>query len=131
MNYTAEQLSYVAERIDSTTDLDQRCVWCLEDTSFGSGRFVNRIPVFTDASGTDWYGDLDPALQAKAGGVDGYGCAVCSGYECDICSNPIALDEDVADTKELGHYHPECLPLEDHYKDGDQCGCWLHQKEQN
>lgn len=27
-----------------TVDIGNKCVTCLEDTTFGSGRFVNRIP---------------------------------------------------------------------------------------
>ena len=29
-------------------DLGNLCLWCREDTSFGSGRFVNRIPAGTE-----------------------------------------------------------------------------------
>lgn len=32
----------------------EACGWCGEDTSFGSGKFVNRIPANTDLSNTVW-----------------------------------------------------------------------------
>ena len=48
------------------------CVYCSQDTSFGSGKFVNRLP-------TD----------------DGYSCAECAGYTCDRCNEQIYLDEDI------------------------------------
>lgn len=93
----------------ATLDLGNQCVWCQNDTSFGSGRFVNRIPVSTDIDSVEWLteeqaGDYDT--------VDGYCCAECGCYECDICDNPIATDTDITDTDELGHYHTWCLPLE-------------------
>ena len=49
----------------SKVDLGNLCVHCRNDTSFGSGRFVNRYPVF----------DLD---------VDGNGIEE-TGYCCDEC----------------------------------------------
>ena len=52
--------------------IENRCVHCGEDTSFGSGRFVNRIPA-----------------------EDGYACAECMAIECDRCDEMIALDEDI------------------------------------
>ena len=74
--------------------LDQ-CVHCGHSTAFGSGRYVNRIPV-----------------------DDGWGCAACSGFECDRCAKQIYLDADVtADQCDGGdeftdgavHVHEECL----------------------
>ena len=29
-------------------DIGDKCVYCFKDTSFGSGKFVNRIPALTD-----------------------------------------------------------------------------------
>ena len=46
-------------------NIGNKCVHCKNDTSFGSGRFVNRYPVF----------DLDP---------DGSGIEY-TGYCCDEC----------------------------------------------
>ena len=53
----------------STND---NCVYCGESTAFGSGRFVNRLSV-----------------------DEGWGCAECSGFECDRCDIQIYLDDDV------------------------------------
>ena len=42
-------------------DLGNKCVHCKEDTSFGSGKFVNRYPVFgldPDGTGTEYDGDI-------------------------------------------------------------------------
>jgi hypothetical protein len=68
------------------------CAWCGEPTAFGSGRFVNRIPV-----------------------DDGWGCAECAGYECDECGGQIYLDTEVRvdytdDTGKwhFGNYHEGC-----------------------
>jgi hypothetical protein len=76
------------------------CVYCGESTAFGFGRFVNRLPV-----------------------DDGWGCAECSGFMCDECDEQIYLDEDVTDKDENGHYHPRCLPLDQHYVDPEEEGC--------
>ena len=57
-------------------DIGNKCVFCLKDTSFGSGRFVNRIPASTDVS-------------------DGYACSECMETECDRCDGMIGLDEDI------------------------------------
>ena len=47
-------------------DIGNKCVDCFKDTSFGSGRFVNRIP-------------------ADNGVYDGYQCPDCQMIECDKC----------------------------------------------
>lgn len=31
-----------------TKDMGDMCLWCRQSTVFGSGRFVNRIPAWTD-----------------------------------------------------------------------------------
>ena len=49
-----------------TIDIGNKCVSWFKDTSFGSGRFVNRIP-----AGTDKY--------------EGYQCPECQMIECDEC----------------------------------------------
>jgi hypothetical protein len=56
----------------SKVDLGNLCVHCRNDTSFGSGRFVNRYPVF----------DLD---------VDGNGIEE-TGYCCDECEQDCLED---------------------------------------
>jgi hypothetical protein len=59
-------------------EMGNLCVWCREDTSFGSGKFVNRIPVATDVGSLPyhifWEDDSTP--------VEGYGCEEC--YADDI-----------------------------------------------
>ena len=47
-------------------DIGSLCTQCNKDTSFGSGRFVNRIPSETDTH-------------------SGYMCAECQQTECDRC----------------------------------------------
>lgn len=74
--------------------MNNNCVHCGEDTSFGSGRFVNRIPH-----------------------DDGYACAKCMELDCDRCDKPIPLDEDItADDCGMDEFkdrawrvHEECL----------------------
>ena len=57
-------------------DIGNKCIYCKKDTSFGSGRFVNRI-------------------SADDGEFDGYACAGCMEIECDRCGKMIGLDDDV------------------------------------
>tara|TARA_R100001244_G_scaffold73788_1_gene59173 strand:- start:23 stop:286 length:264 start_codon:yes stop_codon:yes gene_type:complete len=47
-------------------DIGNNCTHCGKDTSFGSGRFVNRIPSTTDTQ-------------------EGYMCPDCQAVECDKC----------------------------------------------
>ena len=49
-----------------TVNIGQKCVVCHEDTQFGSGRFVNRIPAEDDK-------------------YEGYLCFECQCEECDQC----------------------------------------------
>ncbi len=51
-------------------DLGDLCIDCKEDTSMGSGKFVNRIP-------------------ADDGKVSGYMCADCQMVECDSCKQKV------------------------------------------
>jgi hypothetical protein len=74
------------------------CVWCGESTAFGAGKFVNRI-------GVD----------------DGWGCAECSGFECDECGEQIYLDTEVRVdyTDDMGkwhygNYHEACYNVDKH-----------------
>ena len=74
-------------------DIGNKCIYCFEDTSFGSGRFVNRIP-------------------ADDGEHDGYACPECMEMECARCDRMIGLDCDVAwDDQKL---HLECLTKEEY-----------------
>jgi hypothetical protein len=75
----------------ATLDIGSNCVWCNRDTSFGSGRFVNRIPVGTDPNFVEWLSDED---KAKYNEVEGYGCAEC--YEDCDCN-----DEEEEENEEL------------------------------
>jgi hypothetical protein len=50
-----------------TINIGNECTECRNDTSFGSGRFVNRIP-----SGTDEY--------------EGYLCSDCQLVTCEVCN---------------------------------------------
>lgn len=59
------------------------CAYCGADTAFGTGRYVNRLPV-----------------------DEGYACASCAGFDCDHCDRKIPLDEDIA--TDVGHYHEDC-----------------------
>lgn len=75
------------------------CVYCGESTAFGAtrpdgtliGKFVNRLPI-----------------------DDNWGCAECSGFECDECGEQIYLDTEVrVDTVidgewRFGNYHADC-----------------------
>ena len=64
--------------------MNNKCINCGEDTSFGSGRFVNRSPA-----------------------DDGYICPECLTLDCDACGEDIELD---ADIKVNGCvYHEHCL----------------------
>ena len=56
-------------------ELGNLCIYCKEDTSFGSGKFVNRIPAYDDEN-------------------SGYACPECTQMECDRCDDMIGLDED-------------------------------------
>jgi len=55
-------------------DMGNTCVWCREDTSFGSGKFVNRIPVGCTVADLSY--EL-PEIEDKATQVEGYGCEEC------------------------------------------------------
>ena len=89
-------------------DIGNKCVECNEDTSFGSGRFVNRIPASVDTTCGD-----------KEYEIEGYLCPECNQLECDRCDNLIGVDEDITpwslgleeDEFEDGAYrvHSECL----------------------
>ena len=88
-------------------DLGDKCVYCGEDTAMGSGRFVNRLGIGTTSDCVPW---LTAEEQAERFPVSGWGCAECSGFECDACDKQIYLDCDFADANDEGHYHEECVP---------------------
>jgi hypothetical protein len=74
------------------SDIGNRCVHCGEDTSFGSGRFVNRIPADADYEATDSEGKV---IFAEGEYRDGYACAECMALPCDRCDELIPLDYDL------------------------------------
>lgn len=78
------------------------CVRCGQETAYGSGRFVNRIP-----------GDH---VDEETGEVrDGYMCAECCAYECEQCDKPVFEDEETWVTGPGGFryvFHPQCVPVE-------------------
>jgi hypothetical protein len=64
---------------DKTFDAGSLCVWCANDTSAGSGKFVNRIPVHADLESSIF--NLAKTLRDMYEYVDGYGCEECYAYE--------------------------------------------------
>jgi len=56
------------------SDIGNRCVDCGEDTAFGSGRFVNRIPADADYESID---DQGKTIFADGEYRDGYLCPNC------------------------------------------------------
>ena len=73
-------------------NFENRCVHCGEDTSFGSGRFVNRVPADSDCEALN----KDGKIIFEAGEYrDGYSCAKCMAMECDRCGEMIPFDEDI------------------------------------
>jgi|TARA_R110000744_G_scaffold3307_1_gene12821 hypothetical protein len=74
------------------SDIGNRCVHCGEDTSFGSGRFVNRIGADADYESTDSEGKI---IFAEGEYRDGYACPPCMAMPCDRCDELIAVDEDI------------------------------------
>ena len=79
--------SYIIK--DAMTVIDP-CFHCGESTAFGFGKFVNRL---------GWIED----------DFNGYSCAECAGYICDVCDESIYLDEDRRWNDNLAHCHEECL----------------------
>ncbi len=67
--------------MENTLDIGNYCAWCQQDTSFGSGRFVNRIPVATDIENTPWNESIEPDHTYT--GLIGYGCEACYNDEGD------------------------------------------------
>lgn len=60
-------------------DAGTLCVWCANDTSPGSGRFVNRIPATTDMENSVF--SRAKTLRDMYDYVKGYGCEECYTYE--------------------------------------------------
>jgi hypothetical protein len=58
-------------------DMGNLCAWCGEDTSFGSGKFVNRIPVGTHLNTTIWADAPEYKEYSEWTDVECYGCEDC------------------------------------------------------
>tara|TARA_R100001594_G_scaffold72210_2_gene106858 strand:+ start:129 stop:353 length:225 start_codon:yes stop_codon:yes gene_type:complete len=56
------------------SDIGNNCVCCNQDTSFGSGRFVNRIPADAEYESFDHKGNI---IFAEGQYRDGYLCPNC------------------------------------------------------
>ena len=109
-------MTYQCKKLDPNVvgDIGNYCVNCLQDTSFGTGRFVNRIPADRDVE--DEEGNY-------LGRRDGWLCPECYWYECDRCEGKIYNDEDITaydvfkDNKDFsdGAYrvHYDCLTEEE------------------
>ena len=110
-------MTYQCKKLDPNVvgDIGNYCVDCLQDTSIGSGRFVNRMPCDRDVYDGDKY----------IGNRSGWLCIDCNWFECDRCDEKIYCDEDctpydVYDSHEPhefkdGSYrvHYECLTEEE------------------
>ena len=86
-------------------DIENRCVNCGKDTSFGSGLFVNRIPADADYE-SDTNDEQGNPIFADGQYRDGYLCPDCSGWECDRCDRMIACDEDLTPRDVYGEDDP-------------------------
>ena len=94
------------------------CVRCGKDTSFGSGRFVNRLPASADYEVIDDSGNV---IYEEGQYRDGYYCAECAARPCCRCDHMIPLDEDITahdcglDEFTDGSYcvHEQCLTVEE------------------
>jgi hypothetical protein len=106
--------------INSHIDLGDLCVWCLEDTSMGSGRFVNRISVEADASSAEWFENLKEAQKEYVETVEGYGCTDCYSEECTKCGKRVDMDFEVRDDNG-NWFHPECLHNRDRREEDRKC----------
>lgn len=56
--------------MNNIKNIGDKCITCFSDTSFGSGKFVNRIPAEDDKH-------------------EGYMCPDCQMIECDDCNESI------------------------------------------
>ena len=103
-------------------DIGNKCVSCNQDTAFGSGKFVNRIPADADYQTLDKQGHT---IFAEGEYRDGYLCPDCNTFECDRCDKLISGDGDVCPYDVYGkedrddfldgayRVHLECLTKEE------------------
>jgi len=96
--------------MSNTYDAGDLCVYCGKDTSWGSGRFVNRLAAGADIESAVW---LEPTEREGFDFIDGFACAECMEQECARCGKGIALDEDydVWEENWLERVHYECLTV--------------------
>jgi hypothetical protein len=80
------------DNISVCVDIGSKCVCCNQDTSFGSGRFVNRIPADADYESLDEQGNT---IFSDGEYRDGYLCSKCNRHECCRCDELISTDEDI------------------------------------
>jgi len=86
-----DELEQLTNQHLDIVDIGDECVDCFQDTSWGSGRFVNRIPASVDRQA----GDVDKRWLDKFFdesvfvpddfwiGLEGYQCAECREMECE------------------------------------------------
>lgn len=70
-----------------TIDVKDMCTHCGEDTKWGSGKYVNRIP-----SGSTWEVETSGGKTIRMY-VDGYMCEECQQMPCDDCGTETAYYE--------------------------------------
>ena len=88
-------------------DIGNQCVDCRQDTSYGSGKFVNRIPASVDRE----IGGLWVVLE-------GYQCAECREMECEgkDCDYKVLDDYIIVDGSILCNGCVAKIPLEEKLK---------------
>ena len=88
-------------------DIGDKCVDCRQDTSFGTGRFVNRIPA-----------SVDREVDGEWIGLEGYQCAECREMECEgkDCDYKVLDDYIIVDGSILCNGCVAKIPLEEKLK---------------
>ena len=88
-------------------DIGDECVDCRQDTSFGTGRFVNRIPA-----------SVDREVDGEWIGLEGYQCAECREMECEgkDCDYKVLDDYIIVDGSILCNGCVAKIPLEEKLK---------------
>lgn len=64
-----------------TIDLGDACIYCMNSTSAGSGRFCNRVPSDSEWEVTTFGGCGDTYIVS----VIGWACAECQALPCNKC----------------------------------------------
>ena len=85
-------------------NIGDECVDCRQDTSFGSGKFVNRIPA-----------SVDREINGEWVGLEGYQCAECREMECEgkDCNHMVLDDYTIIDGGILCDGCVEKIPAEE------------------